>query len=197
MGRDPTGMPPALVFGYGSLLEGAAGTPCRLPGHRRRFGVAMDNRRTIPGYKYYLDAATGERPAVFVAFLDIVEDPGSAVEGLSFEVDAAALAALDDRERNYRRVEVDGRLWAYAGLPTPGSPRRGSATRAPPLRGGRWSRARTWKACVRASRPTALSSTSRPMCPSWISCGSMCRPTSTALDRRGDLPRAVSYSGSA
>ena len=117
MGRDPTGMPPALVFGYGSLLEGAAGTPCRLSGHRRHFGVAMDNRRTIPGYKYYLDAATGERPAVFVAFLDIVEDPGSAVEGLALEVDPATLAALDDRERNYRRVEVDGRLWAYTGLP--------------------------------------------------------------------------------
>ena len=110
-------MAPALVFGYGSLLAGAAGTPCRLPGHRRRFGVAMDNRRTIPGYKYYLDAATGERPAVFVSFLDIVEDPGSAVEGLAFGVDAATLAALDDRERNYRRVAVDGRLWAYTGLP--------------------------------------------------------------------------------
>src|SRR5687767_9643026 len=92
MGRDPTGMPPALVFGYGSLLEAAGGTPRRLSGHRRRFGVAMDNRRTIPGYKYYLDAATGERPAVFVAFLDIVEDPGSAVEGISFEVDPATLA---------------------------------------------------------------------------------------------------------
>src|SRR5687767_4290065 len=117
MGRDPTGMPPALVFGYGSLLEAAGGTPRRLSGHRRRFGVAMDNRRTIPGYKYYLDAATGERPEVFVAFLDIVVDPGSAVEGLSFAVDPATLAALDDRERNYRRVEVDGRLWAYSGLP--------------------------------------------------------------------------------
>jgi cation transport regulator ChaC len=116
-------MPPALVFGYGSLLEGAAGTPCRLAGHRRRFGVAMDNTRTLPGYKYFLDAATGERPAVCVAFLDVVEDPGAAVDGVVLEV--ADLDALDARERNYRRVEVTDRLsedlgapvWAYVGLP--------------------------------------------------------------------------------
>ena len=125
MGRDPTGMPPALVFGYGSLLEGAAGTPCRLSGHRRRFGVAMDNRRTIPGYKYFLDAATGARPEVCVTFLDVVEEPGAAVAGVVAEVDPARLAALDARERNYARVEVSGALdvelggpvWAYAGLP--------------------------------------------------------------------------------
>jgi|SRR5215217_149028 len=123
MGRDPTGMPPAYVFGYGSLLEDGAGTPCRLVGHRRRFGVAMDNRRTIPGYKYYLDAA-GERPAVFVAFLDLVPDGDAAVEGVAFEVSGEALRLLDARERNYRRVEVGdwldvdlgGPVWAYLGL---------------------------------------------------------------------------------
>ena len=113
----------AFVFGYGSLLERGTGVPCRLAGHRRRWGVAMDNRRTIPGYKYYLDAG-GARPAVFVAFLDAVPDPGATIEGLASEVTEAELAALDDRERNYRRVEVTGAVdadlggpvWAYTGL---------------------------------------------------------------------------------
>ena len=114
----------AHVFGYGSLLEGGAGTPCRLAGHRRRLGVAMDNRRTIPGYKYYLDAATGGRPAVCVAFLDLVPDPACSVLGVAFAVADGDLEALDARERNYTRVEVTGSLdtdlgapvWAYSGL---------------------------------------------------------------------------------
>jgi cation transport regulator ChaC len=93
-------MDPAFVFAYGSLLAGADGVPCRLAGHRRRFGVAMDNRRTLPGYKYFLDAATGARPAVFVAFLDVVEDPAASVQGVAFPVTAAGLAGGDDRERN-------------------------------------------------------------------------------------------------
>ena len=118
-------MAPAFVFGYGSLLDGATGVPCRLAGWRRRFGVAMDNRRTIPGYKYFLDARTGARPEVCVAFLDVVPEPGASVQGIAAEVDAARLAALDDRERNYARVDVSaaldlelgGPVWAYAGLP--------------------------------------------------------------------------------
>ena len=116
-------MDPAFVFGYGSLLERGTGTPCRLEGHRRRWGVAMDNRRTIPGYKYFLDPAGG-RPEVFVAFLDAVPEPGAACAGLAFPVDPAALGELDARERNYRRVDVTGavdadlggRVWAYLGL---------------------------------------------------------------------------------
>jgi len=116
-------MAPAFVFGYGSLLDGATGTPCRLAGWRRRFGVAMDNRRTIPGYKYFLDARTGARPELFVAFLDVVPEPGASVQGIAAEFDAARLAALDDRERNYERREVTdlvdadhgARVWAYVG----------------------------------------------------------------------------------
>ena len=65
--RNPWGailraMDPAFVFGYGSLLERGAGRPCRLAGHRRRWGVAMDNRRTIPGYKYFLDPRRAPGP---------------------------------------------------------------------------------------------------------------------------------------
>ncbi len=115
-------MASALVFGYVSLLTGAAGTPCRLSGHRRGFGVAMDNRRTIAGYKYYLDP-DGGRPAVHVAFLDAFPDGAGVVGGVIFEV--PDLGALDARERNYARVEVSALLdadvgrpvWAYSGLP--------------------------------------------------------------------------------
>jgi len=102
----------AFVFGYGSLAEPGAGRPRRLAGWRRVWGVAMDNRVTIPGYKYFLDGAGG-RPAVCVAFLDVVPDPAAGVDGVVFEV--ADLDALDGRERNYRRVQVDG-LWLYTGL---------------------------------------------------------------------------------
>lgn len=78
----------------------------------------MDNRVTLPGYKYYVDPATGERPSVHVAFLDLVEDPAGWVDGVLLEVAGEDLAALDARERNYDRqaVEVDGEpAWTYVG----------------------------------------------------------------------------------
>jgi gamma-glutamylcyclotransferase (GGCT)/AIG2-like uncharacterized protein YtfP len=110
------------VFAYGSVAR-IAERPCVLRDHRLGWGVAMDNRRTIPGYKYYVDPETGERPAVYVAFLSIWPEPGAQVRGVAFEVDDAALAALDGRERNYDRREVtalvepplDGPVWAYVG----------------------------------------------------------------------------------
>jgi hypothetical protein len=83
----------------------------------------MDNTRDLPGYKYYLDPKTGERPAVFVAYLDLAPEPRSSVNGIVFPVDAAGLRVLDRRERNYERSEVGhqidpptgGRVWAYFG----------------------------------------------------------------------------------
>jgi len=108
------------VLGFGSLAA-RDGIPCRLRGHRRAWGVAMDNRRTIPGYKFYVDAATGERPAVFVAYLDIAPDPDRHVNGVALPMTGEALAALDDRERSYERIDVsastdlDGQVWAYRG----------------------------------------------------------------------------------
>lgn len=104
-----------LVFGYASLTA-LGGRPARLPGWRLVWGVAMDNRVAIPGYKRYLDPRTGEPPPVHVAFLDIVEDPPAGVDGVVFE--APDLAALDARERNYVRREVltdAGPAWAYVG----------------------------------------------------------------------------------
>lgn len=106
---------PRLVFGYASLkISGAR--PARLPGWRRAWGVAMDNRLAIPGYKVYEDPRSGERPAVHVAFLDIVEDAAGVVDGVLLE--APDLAALDARERNYDRREVltdAGPAWTYVG----------------------------------------------------------------------------------
>jgi hypothetical protein len=83
----------------------------------------MDNQRTIPGYKYYVDAATGERGDWFVTFLNVVPDPASEVNGVLFAVTDELLSELDGRERNYERVEVsadlapalDGRAWVYTG----------------------------------------------------------------------------------
>jgi len=108
------------VFAYGSLLGVEPAAPCVLRDHARGWDVAMDNRETIPGYKYYLDEEGG-RPAVYVTFLAIRREPGASVRGVLFAVDDGTLAALDRRERNYDRrdvsdlLDVDGRVWAYVG----------------------------------------------------------------------------------
>jgi cation transport regulator ChaC len=119
------------VFGYGSLLErrqprdhaDSEPTPAELRGYRRTWNVAMDNLRTIPGYKYYVDRATGERGGWFVTFLNVVADSHASVNGVLFVVTGDQLAELDERERNYNRIEisaqlsppVDGETWVYAG----------------------------------------------------------------------------------
>jgi hypothetical protein len=95
-----------------------------LAGFARGWGVAMDNGRDLPGYKYYT-AADGTRPPVFVSFLDVAPAAGGAtVNGLCLPVDAAQLARLDRRERNYLRLDVSDRIdaggarvWAYVGTP--------------------------------------------------------------------------------
>ncbi len=113
-----------FVFGYASLV--AVASPgervATLGGHRRRWGVAMDNREAIPGYKRFVDA-DGSHPAVHVAFLDLLLGADDdAVNGVCRPVVAAQLAALDRRERNYARHDVTaliegapGRVWAYVG----------------------------------------------------------------------------------
>ena len=109
----------AWVFGYGSLVAGGA-VPCSLPGRRRHWGVAMDNRVDLPAYKHFLDAS-GHRPAVYVCFLDLRHDPGGSVNGAAVAVEDAALPELDARERNYERVDItgeldlDGRVYTYVG----------------------------------------------------------------------------------
>jgi gamma-glutamylcyclotransferase (GGCT)/AIG2-like uncharacterized protein YtfP len=115
----------AFVFAYASLVGLEPARPCVLRDHARGWDVAMDNRETIPGYKFYVDAETGRRPAVYVAFLAIRYEPGAAVSGEVFAVDDEQLAALDRRERNYDRRDVSahisgrgdgsGPVWAYVG----------------------------------------------------------------------------------
>lgn len=115
-----------FVFGYGSLAHDllANVTVTRLCGYRRVFGVAADNSIAIPGYKRYR-SVDGRFPTVFVAYLDIVEQPEMVVNGVLAPAEAAALADLDRRERNYDRIDVTaaidspppGRVWAYVGSP--------------------------------------------------------------------------------
>lgn len=123
-----------FVFGYGSLAAelpfvsgrepSAEGFVADLPGFARGWGVAMDNRRDLPGYKYYT-AADGTRPPLFVSFLDVAPaGRRAAVNGLCLPVDAAQLARLDGRERNYSRLDVSDRIeaggarvWVYVGTP--------------------------------------------------------------------------------
>ena len=94
------------VFGYGSLLNprsrAAQASACGLEGFRRTWDVAMDNTKTIPGYKYYVDAVSGDRPALFVTFVNLRPSPGEVVSGVAFPVDRERLAALDRRERTTR-----------------------------------------------------------------------------------------------
>ncbi len=94
------------VFAYGSLGHDRGGTPGRLEGRRRTWGVAMDNRVVIAGYKVWLDPGDGHRPAVHVLFLDLEEAPGHAVDGVVVAVAPEELPALDRRERNYVRDDV-------------------------------------------------------------------------------------------
>jgi hypothetical protein len=59
-----------------------------------------------------------------VAFLDIAPEAGASVNGVALPVSDCELPGLDERERNYERVEVTdhldadlrGRVWAYVGL---------------------------------------------------------------------------------
>ena len=111
-----------FVFGYASLTRGFRGRPARLEGHRRVWGVAMDNRVTVPGYKLYRRRDDGSRPAVYVAVLDIAPDATAVTGGFLFPADDAVLRALDARERNYDRIDVSaavpdarGTVWAYRG----------------------------------------------------------------------------------
>ncbi len=114
-----------FVFGYGSLASDLLANieVRRLRGYRRVFGVAADNSEEIAGYKRYRVPGDGDYPDVYVAFLDIVEEPDSTINGVLAAIDPGSLADLDRRERNYDRIDVtaaiddppDGRVWAYTG----------------------------------------------------------------------------------
>ncbi len=114
-----------FVFAYGSLAADLPGShPAVLRGRRRGWGVAMDNRVDVPGYKHYRLRADGSRPAVCVAFLDLFADGAATTHGVCVPVDDAQLPFIDHRERNYERIDVTaavaparGTVWAYVGAP--------------------------------------------------------------------------------
>ncbi|MEH7440310.1 gamma-glutamylcyclotransferase family protein [Neobacillus drentensis] len=126
------------IFGYGSLVDEQQLEVyldknhikeeviqfCRLRTYKRTWNVAMANAENLPGYKYYIDKETGERPDVFVTYLNIKKDETSSIFGVLFKVNLDVLEQLDLRERNYERVDVTdcvevpfkGKAWAYIGL---------------------------------------------------------------------------------
>ena len=109
---------------YGWLAADLPGShPAVLRGRRRGWGVAMDNRVDVPGYKPYRLRADGCRPAVFVAFLDLFRTrrptAGSASPSTAPRCRARpARAQLRPRRRD--RAAVDGPPPAPSG-PTVGA----------------------------------------------------------------------------
>lgn len=131
-----------FVVGYGSLVDReqlrrflkreeqgpSEWRICQLPDYRRTWNIAMDNRQTIPGYRYYIDSSSGMRPAIYVAFLNVRPASGEQATGLLFGVSSNELTTIDQRERNYQRIDItallaptmpdiEGRFWLYRGLP--------------------------------------------------------------------------------
>lgn len=124
--------PVDYVFGYASLVglrEGYSADveetplPGRLRGFRRRWDVAMNNWEGDGGVKHFVDRASGERPRIRVAYLDIYDDAGCAVNGLALPVGRARLDTLDTREVNYERVELSAAFEPDGAAELSGSPR--------------------------------------------------------------------------
>ena len=127
-----------FVFGYGSLMNvenlqkylGHDLTPdsdfifCGLRDFHRCWNIAMDNRIDLPNYKYYIEQKTGNRPEGFVTFLNIRPVQGKTIIGILFRVSDRELRNLDQRERNYQRIDVtkaidipiQEKAWVYIGL---------------------------------------------------------------------------------
>ena len=106
-----------FVFGYGSLVDresveatigrplgpGDGPHPARLLGHRRAWNVVGDSRSRPD---YVLTDPDGATWQGWLAFLGIEPAPGSSTVGAVTRLAEAELAALDDRERSYDRVDV-------------------------------------------------------------------------------------------
>lgn len=123
------------VFGYGSLvsdvhpvrihLDDVTPRWAMLRDVRRSWNIAMQNAGPEHDSKHYVDAVSGERPNIAVAFLNVVRDPSRSVNGLAIPVPSEKWGGLDEREVNYERRDVTervapklpGRVWCYVGLP--------------------------------------------------------------------------------
>jgi cation transport regulator ChaC len=108
---DPHALIQEYVFGYGSLMKDwltAEYLLANLTGYRRDWHATMDNTRNIAGYKYYVDS-TGSRELIpYVSFLNVSSRASTAgtVTGVLKQVCAFELRGLDERERNYARIDV-------------------------------------------------------------------------------------------
>ena len=127
-----------LIFGYGSLVNvehlqhylGRKLVPeqdfvfCQLNPYCRCWTAAMDNTINAPGYKYYVEKHTGHRPEGVVTFLNIRPCKDQSITGIVFDVSDEELTRLDQRELNYRKVDVTAmvegsfneNVYAYIGL---------------------------------------------------------------------------------
>ena len=111
------------VFAYGSLvtpseIERTIGRPinatleyctANLLGYRRTWNAGMRNCHADPTDKHY-ELPDGTRPDRTISALGIVPDPDSSVNGVVFRVTRGELAALDGRERRYRRVQCSHQI---------------------------------------------------------------------------------------
>ncbi len=121
------------VFGYGSLVADhrpganpgpADATWASIHGFRRGWNIAMRNLDPSNDRKFYVDALTEERIDIHVTFTNLVEAASGRCGGVLIPVSAEKLRNLDEREVNYRRVDVTDRLsprppdraWTYLGL---------------------------------------------------------------------------------
>ena len=131
MARDPTGMDPAFVFGYGSLLARGEGTPCRLRRAPPPLGRGDGQPAHDPGLQV-LPRRRGGGRAGRVRGLPRrrAASPEPRCTGLAFPVDAAALGELDARERNYRRVDVTAMRRRRPRRPRVGVPGAGGGARS-------------------------------------------------------------------
>ncbi len=74
--------------------------------------------------KHYVDPETAERPDIQVAFANLRESPSEWCIGVLIPTPPGSPGIFDEREVNYRRIEVtellsprpSGRAWTYVGL---------------------------------------------------------------------------------
>lgn len=114
------------VFGYGSLVDPASAGltlgrtverlwPARLPGRRRRFSQARDNRHSE---KTFARVDGGSVPDWVLGLnLEPSDDPSHAPNGALIELTAAELERLDLREIRYDRVDVGAAIETLPGAP--------------------------------------------------------------------------------
>jgi hypothetical protein len=122
----------SVVLGYGALLDpGHVAELCgaehvlgttqgRLSGFRRHWNLVYRNGCWDEGR--YEVAVTGEIFEGGVAFLGVEEAPGESLLVREIAVDAEGLAAIDDEEYLYRRVDVRDRYARTDGSRVPPGP---------------------------------------------------------------------------